>query len=62
MMDIVRKSGDKIRIDQLSKELGCKVVEISALKGTGIQEAANEAIAAAKKRNRLFRSTPLAAR
>ena len=50
MMDIVRKSGDKIRIDQLSKELGCKVVEISALKGTGIQEAANEAIAAAEKK------------
>ena len=50
MMDIVRKSGDKIRIDQLSKELECKVVEISALKGTGIQEAANEAIAAAKKK------------
>ena len=50
MMDIVRKSGDKIRIDQLSKELGCKVVEISALTGTGIQEAANEAIAAAEKK------------
>ena len=40
MMDIVRKNGDQIRIDQLAKELGCKVVEISALKGTGIDEGA----------------------
>ena len=47
MMDIVRKNGDTINIEQLSKELGCKVVEISALKGTGVTEAAEAAIAAA---------------
>lgn len=48
MIDVVRKNGDKINIEQLSKELGCKVVEISALKGTGINEAANAAVEAAK--------------
>ena len=48
MMDVVRKNGDKIGIEQLSAELGCKVVEISALKGTGINEAANAAVEAAK--------------
>ena len=48
MIDIVRKNGDKINIAELSRELGCKVVEISALKGTGIMEAAEEAINAAK--------------
>ena len=48
MMDIVKKSGDKINTAELSRELGCKVVEISALKGTGITEAAEEAINAAK--------------
>lgn len=48
MMDIVKKSGDKINISELSKQLGCKVVEISALKGTGIKEAADEAVKAAK--------------
>lgn len=48
MMDIVKKNGDKIRIDELSRQLGCKVVEISALKGTGIADAANAAIEAAK--------------
>lgn len=48
MMDIVRKRGDKINIAELSRELGCKIVEISALKGTGINEAAEAAIAAAK--------------
>ena len=47
MMDVVKKNGDKINIEQLSKALGCKVVEISALKGTGIMEAAQEAINAA---------------
>ncbi len=47
MMDIVRKNDDKIDIKELSKKLGCKVVEISALKGTGITEAANAAIEAA---------------
>ena len=44
MMDIVRKNGDKINIEELSRELGCKVVEISALKGTGVTEAAEVAI------------------
>ncbi|MEE1050071.1 MAG: ferrous iron transport protein B, partial [Clostridia bacterium] len=48
MMDIVRKRGDRINIDELGKALGCKVVEISALKGEGIIEAANAAITAAK--------------
>ncbi|MDE6124917.1 MAG: ferrous iron transporter B [Eubacterium sp.] len=48
MMDVVKKNGDKINIEQLSKALGCKVVEISALKGTGITEAAEEAIRAAQ--------------
>ena len=48
MMDVVRKNGDRINIEQLSDELGCKVVEISALKGTGINEAANAAVEAAK--------------
>ena len=48
MMDAVRKSGDKINIDELSRELGCKVIEISALKGEGVAEAAEEAIKAAK--------------
>lgn len=44
MMDIVEKNGDKINIEELSRELGCRVVEISALKGTGIAEAANAAV------------------
>ena len=48
MMDVVRKNGDKINIGELSRELGCKVVEISALKGTGITEAAEAAVEAAK--------------
>lgn len=48
MMDIVKKNGDKINVDELSRQLGCKVVEISALKGTGIMEAAEAAISAAK--------------
>ena len=48
MMDVVRKNGDKIDTKQLSKQLGCKIVEISALKGDGIMEAAEEAISAAK--------------
>ena len=50
MMDIVEKNGDKIYIDKLGKKLGCEVVEISALKGTGIKEAANKAVAAAAKK------------
>lgn len=48
MMDVVRKNGDKINIAELSRQLGCKVVEISALKGTGVMEAAEAAIDAAQ--------------
>ena len=48
MMDVVRKNGDKINFAELSRELGCKVVEISALKEEGVMEAAEEAIKAAK--------------
>ena len=48
MMDVVRKNGDKINISELSRELGCKVVEISALKDEGVMEAAEAAIDAAK--------------
>ena len=48
MIDVVKKNGDKINIQELSRQLGCKVVEISALKGTGIREAAEAAIDAAK--------------
>ena len=49
MMDVVNKNGDKINVDKLSKELGCKVVEISALKGTGVEECAKEAVKVAGK-------------
>ena len=48
MMDVVRKNGDKINVQELSRELGCRIVEISALKGEGIMEAAEAAVAAAK--------------
>ena len=48
MMDVVRKNGDKINVAELSRELGCKIVEISALKGDGVMEAAEAAIEAAK--------------
>lgn len=48
MMDIVRRNGDKINTTELSRQLGCAVVEISALKGTGITEAAEAAVEAAK--------------
>ncbi len=48
MMDIVQKNGDKIHIDKLSKKLGCEVVEISALKGVGIEKAAEKAVALAQ--------------
>ena len=44
MIDLVKKNGDQINIQELSNQLGCKVLEISALKGTGIMEAAEEAI------------------
>ena len=49
MMDLVRKNGDKINIDILSNKLHCPVIEISALKGEGIQEAADAAVAVAKE-------------
>ena len=48
MMDIVKKNGDRINIEELSREMGCKVVEISALKQAGVAEAAEAAIEAAK--------------
>ncbi len=48
MMDVVEKNGDKINIPELSRELGCRIVEISALKNTGIMEAAEAAIEAAR--------------
>ena len=53
MMDVVRKNGDIIDIEKLSKTIGCKIVEISALKGTGIDEAAQVAIDAAKDGKRV---------
>ena len=48
MMDVVRKNGDKINTEELSRQLGCKIVEISALKGDGVMAAAEAAIDAAK--------------
>ena len=48
MMDIVRKNGDQINIGELSRELGCEIIEISALKGDGVMDAAEAAIRAAK--------------
>ena len=53
MMDVVRKNGDIIDIEKLSKSIGCKIVEISALKGTGIDEAAQVAIDAANDGKRV---------
>ena len=52
MMDVVNKNGDKINTRQLSAELGCEVCEISALKGSGIKEAAEKAVAAAKDKKK----------
>ena len=49
MIDVVNKNGDRISLEKLSSSLGCEVVEISALKGTGIQEAADKAVALAGK-------------
>ena len=49
MMDIVRKNGDKINFEELSRELGCKVLEVSALNNDGVMEAAEAAIEAAEK-------------
>ena len=48
MMDVVKMNGDKINTKELSRQLGCEIIEISALKGTGVQEAAEAAIKAAK--------------
>ena len=48
MMDVVKKNGDKINTEQLSRELGCKIVEISALKGLSVSDAAEAAISVAK--------------
>ncbi len=48
MMDVIKKNGDKINVEELSRRLGCKIVEISALKETGIQKAADAAVEAAK--------------
>ena len=48
MMDVVRKNGDKIDVAELSRQIGCPVVEISALKGDGVREAAEAAVQAAK--------------
>ena len=50
MVDILAKTGDKIHVNNLSKKLGCEVVEISALKGTGIQNAAEKAVALAQRK------------
>ncbi len=50
MADVLEKSGDVIHTDKLSKKLGCEVIEISALKGTGIQKAAEKAVALAQKK------------
>ena len=48
MMDIVRKNGDEINVKELSRELGCEIIEISALKGDGVMQAAEAAVKAAK--------------
>ena len=50
MMDLVAKNGDKINIKALGDALGCEVVEISALKGTGVKKAAEKAVAAAQQK------------
>lgn len=50
MTDVLEKTGDKIHIDKLSESLGCEVVEISALKGTGVVKAAEKAVAAAQRK------------
>ena len=52
MVDVLQKNGDKIYTDKLSKELGCEVIEISALKGTGIQKAAEKAVGLAQKQKK----------
>ena len=57
MMDIVRKNGDSLKTDDLARQLGCSVVEISALKGTGVMEAAETAVRAAKETKAVPRHT-----
>ncbi len=57
MMDLVKKNGDKINVDELSHQVGCKIVEISALKGDNVIEAAEEAIKAARETKTLPRHT-----
>lgn len=54
MMDIIEKNGDKLNIANLSKELGCKVIPISALKGTGIMDAAEKAVEVATHQKRMI--------
>ena len=49
MMDVVRKNGDQINVKELSRELGCQIIEISALKGDGVMEAAEAAVRAARE-------------
>ena len=49
MMDLVRRNGDKINIEELSRQLGCRIVEISAMKGEGVMQAAEEAVKAARQ-------------
>ena len=56
MMDVVEKSGDKIHIDRLKEELGCEIVEISALKGKGINELAKKAVALAQSKQLIEKS------
>ena len=53
MMDVLEKTGDTINTDKLSQKLGCEVVEISALKGTGIQKAAEKAVALASSKKKV---------
>lgn len=56
MMDLVEKNQDQIHIDKLGKKMGCEAVEISALKGTGIEKAANKAVSLAKKKEKTARA------
>ena len=62
MMDVVKKNGDQINIKELSRQLGCPVMEISALKGTGIMEAAEAAVDGCRRPATPSRSTPSPAR
>ena len=52
MMDVVRKNGDQINVKELSRQLGCEIVEISALKGDGVMEAAEAAVKAAQDKTK----------